>query len=83
MLSTCSITDKVINRQVYVPVRYGISKVLEASALHGEGPVEDWSLLCFVWINRQLSSRKVSALSACRQEEGDGVKPRSIRQNKR
>lgn len=64
MLSSFSITDKVINKQVYVPVWCGISIVLEAFALHRKGPVEDrllLSFMCFVWMNRQLRSRKVSA----------------------
>lgn len=84
-LSPVSIADKVVNKQVYVPVRCGISIVLEASALHGEGPVEDWSLLsfmCFVWMNRQLRSGKVSAPDVYRQEEGESAKPSSIRQDK-
>lgn len=59
--------------------------VLEASVLHGEGPVEDWLLLsfmCFVWMNRHLRSGKVSGPSVYRQEEGDRVKPGNVRQDK-
>lgn len=68
-LNPVSLTGKVINKQVYVPVRCGTSIVLETSVLHGEESVEEIFVLHVLCMDKQLRrlSGKVSAASIHRQ----------------
>lgn len=47
-LNPVSVTGKVINNRVYVPVSCGASIILEISAQHGGGPVEEIEYVIFV-----------------------------------